>query len=262
MKMRLFLYFLSLIIIQSSCFLNKEKSQKDISLDQSSQSSELPDSTNGMSLGKIATRPSSVLLTGHAAHRLVAVNKLIQDFGERRSYIDGNHYYQSYSEDEVVGESAWHGHFMPGIEALYGSSLLNITHYNMLTKQQNDLFEQSVLIKTLYFPANEIDTLNGVPIVRDYYMISAYDEDTNKDSLINYYDLRHFYLFDLEGKRRTPLVPSNYSVISSEYDPSNDAMFVFASLDANSNGKRETEEPVHIFWFSLKSPAPAERLYE
>lgn len=259
--MRILLCFLSVVILQCSCSFNKKDHRKPISLDQTSQNREMLDTTNGMSLGKIATRPSAVLLTAHAVHRLVTVNKLIQDFGERRSYLEHNFYHQSYDDGTEVG-NAWHGHFMPGIEALSGSTLLNITHYNMLTKQQNDLFEHPVLVNTLYFPASKTDTLNGAPIVRDYYLVSAYDEDTNKDSLINSFDLRRFNLFDLDGKRKTELVPLNYSVISSEYDPSNDAMFVFARLDANANGRREAEEPVHIFWFSLKTPAAAERLYE
>ncbi|MCC6726614.1 MAG: hypothetical protein IT258_19085 [Saprospiraceae bacterium] len=131
----------------------------------------------------------------------------------------------------------------------------------MKTKARNDLFEHPVWINTLYFPAFETDTLNGSSVQRDYYMVSAYDEDTNRDSMVNYRDLRRFYHFDLEAKKRTQLIPPNYSVVSSEYDPANDAMFVFASLDANSNGKRDTEEPVHVFWFSMKAPAPGERLY-
>jgi hypothetical protein len=41
----------------------------------------------------------------------------------------------------------------------------------------------------------------------------------------------------------------------------NDAMFVFARHDENKNGFAEAREPIQIFWFSLKTPAPAKRLY-
>lgn len=231
-----------------------------------SQPSDGTDSLGVANAKTALTRPSTVLLTAHADHRLVTVYKLLQNPERGKAYLGTNYYYRSDEEPYEEGEigprrNAWHGHYMPGIEALHGVNLLNISHYDMKSKARNDLFEHPVWINTLYYPAFETDTLNGSPVQRDYYMVSAYDEDTNRDSMVNYRDLRRFYHFDLEGKKRTQLIPPNYSVVSSEYDPANDAMFVFASLDANSNGKRDTEEPVHVFWFSLKVPAVGERLY-
>ncbi|MBK8808726.1 MAG: hypothetical protein IPO21_19650 [Bacteroidales bacterium] len=73
-------------------------------------------------------------------------------------------------------------------------------------------------------------------------MISAYDEDSNKDGFINQNDLRRFYVFDLDGSNKQNLVPSDYSVISSEYDCANDFMYVFAQLDENKNGQIEQTE--------------------
>lgn len=259
-----FLFFaLFAISLFSAC--DRRPQQKGISLDQLSQTDAAQDTSVGVS--QVITRPSTVLLTAHPDHRLVTVYKLIQETGRKGAYIGTNHYYHSHSDSDEVEEglgnrwNAWHGHYMPGIEALQGANLLHISHYNMKTKARNDLFEHPVWINTLYYPAFETDTLNGKPVVRDYYLVSAYDEDTNKDSIVNFRDLRHFYHFDLEGKKRTQLIPPNYSVVSSEYDPANDAMYIFASLDANGNGRRDTEEPVHVFWISLKAPMLAERLY-
>lgn len=85
-------------------------------------------------------------------------------------------------------------------------------------------------------------------------MVSVYNDDTNKDGYINQQDLRRFYLFNQDGELQKELVPENYSVVKSEYDPENDFMFVFARLDVNKNGLIDDAEPVHIFWINLKDP--------
>ncbi len=260
---RLLSLFFALLVL-SACSDDADHTEKGISIDELSEIE--ADSLAEAVPSKVVTRPSDVLLTAHPDHRLVTVNRLMQHSSNRggKTYLSSNYHYNSYMDEEegYPRLNAWHGHYMPGIEAVRGVNLLNISHYNMKSKAKNDLFGHPVWVNTLYYPAFEQDTLNGAPVVRDYYMVSAYDEDTNKDSILNYHDLRRFYLFDLEGKRLAQLVPPNYSVVSSEYDPANDAMFVYASLDENANGKRESEEAVHVFWFSLRAPAPGERLYK
>ena len=116
------------------------------------------------------------------------------------------------------------------------------------------LFTHPVLIKTLYLPSVTQDTLFNQPIKRNYYMVSAYDEDSNQDGFINANDLRRLFLFDLSGKERQYLIPPQYSVVSSEYDYANDFMYVFAQLDENKNGTREETEQVSVFWIDLKNP--------
>lgn len=270
-------FYATFLVLLVACWgCNRKEQQKGITIEQMSQPGGVGDSSAAaLNLSKVMTRPSTVLLTAHAEHRLVTVYQLMQESKRDGGYLGTNRFYRSsevdynyeddYPDDDEGHQSprlnAWHGHYMPGIEALYGVNLLNISHYNMKTKERKDLFEHPIWVNNLYYPAFEKDTLNGRPVLRDYYMVSAYDEDTNKDSLVNYRDLRRLYLFDLDGKKRTQLIPPTYSVISSEFDAANDVMFVFASLDTNANGKRDTEEPVHVFWFSLKSPAPGERLY-
>jgi len=70
-----------------------------------------------------------------------------------------------------------------------------------------------------------------------------------------------FYLFDSNGERQKQLVPENYSVFKSEYDPDNDFMFVFARLDRNENGQIDDNEPIHIFWVDLKDPTKTGQQY-
>lgn len=57
------------------------------------------------------------------------------------------------------------------------------------------------------------------------------------------------------------MIPADYSVMRSQYDSQNDIMYLFARQDADKNGKVDTKEPTHIFWFSLKTPQQAKRLY-
>lgn len=199
------------------------------------------------------TRPNSVLLTGFPKYRLTTIYKLNFD-KNGDSYIGYNHYYSTYNETINTDGNQWHNNFMPGLQAVYGFNLVNVSLYNTENKKQRNLFEKPVLVKTLYYPSFTRDTLNDKPVTRDYYMISVYDEDTNKDGFINLRDLRRFYVFDLDGLNKKELIPQNYSVISSEYDSANDFMYVFAQLDENNNGQKEDKEDIHVFWIDLKNP--------
>ena len=202
---------------------------------------------------KLETRPKNVLLTKNPNHRLVPIYKVNYDKKTNEPFVGSNSFHYNWVGKYEKGNN-WNDHLMPGFSAVYGYNLVNISHYNNADKTQNDFFDKPVLIRTLYYPAFSKDTLNDQPVKRDYYMVSVYDEDTNKDGFINVKDLRRFYHFDINGKLQKELVPKDYSVMSSEYDPDNDFMYVFAKLDRNKNGQIEQEEPTHIFWIDLKNP--------
>ncbi|HEV8512150.1 MAG TPA: hypothetical protein VGQ59_02675 [Cyclobacteriaceae bacterium] len=150
---------------------------------------------------------------------------------------------------------------MPGIDLIYGYNLLNIAHYNLTTEKLNFLFDHPVLVKSLYYPSFVQDSINKKPVSRNYYLVSVYDADTNADTLINKKDLRRLYYYNINCNEKIQLIPPAYSVVRSKYDPMNDVVYIFARQDENNNGKIEKEEPLHIFWFSLKQPAEAKRLY-
>ena len=163
--------------------------------------------------------------------------------------------------DDGGGYSEIEEHFMPGIDVLFGYKLLNLSHYDFTKEKSNFFFTHPVFIKTVYFPAIEQDSINQKPINRNYYLVSVYDEDTNKDTVLNRRDLRRFYHFDSTAVVKTALIPTDYSVIRSQYDYQNDLMYIYARHDKNKHGSSESNEPIHIFWFSLKNPAVAKRVY-
>lgn len=209
------------------------------------------------------SRPNGILITGYSNHRLVPIYKLNtkESRGKIRYYTGSNSFHRSYSGAGRNDSNNWHNNYMPGFEAMYGFNLVNVEHHHSQSKESTALFEEPVLIKTVYYPSYSNDTLNGMPVRRDYYMISVYDENTNKDQFLNTDDLRRFYLFDLNGQNRTALVPKNYSVKSSQYDAANDYMYVYAVLDENNNGLAEDTEAVHVFWIDLANPEKRGRLY-
>ena len=252
--------FIFTIALLAACRGGGNEKQKGITLDQ--QESQTQDGLKQETpFEELKTRPTEVVLTGHPEHRLVTVYKINYNKKRDRTYTGTNSYHYTYSTKESDEKNVWNGHFMPGLEALYGYNLLNIAHHNVTTGETNNLFEKPVLINTLYYPAIVTDTLNGAPVKRDYYLVSVYEEDTNQDSLINHKDIRKLYHFDLDGKGRTQLIPDNYSVLSSEYDHINDLMYIFARHDENENGIRDLEEEDHIFAIDLKNPEPATPLY-
>lgn len=56
-------------------------------------------------------------------------------------------------------------------------------------------------------------------------------------------------------------LPSGHASGGQAGRPGNDLLFVFAQLDANGNGRRDDEEPVHFHWIDLKDPTRKGRLY-
>ena len=207
------------------------------------------------------TRPRNVLLTGNPAYRLTPVYKVNYDKKGKYYWAGSNHYHYNYYSLNETPVNNWNDNFMPGFEAVHGYNMVNISHYNNQTKSEHKLFSKPILVQTLYYPAYTNDTLNGQPILRKYYMVSGYDEDTNKDGHVNTTDLRRFYFFDIEGKSKRLLTPLNYSVMSSEYDFANDYMYVFAKQDQNKNGMMDDGEQIHIFWIDLSNPENIGREY-
>lgn len=209
---------------------------------------------------QLETRPRNVLLTYNKEHRLTPIYKVNYDKRSNRPYTGSNNFHTTWTDSYQKGNN-WNHNYMPGFEAIYGYNFVNVSHYNNTNQSENKLFKKPVLIKTLYYPAFSKDTLNYKPVHRNFYMVSVYDEDTNKDGFINVKDLRRFYLFNIDGKLQKNLVPINYSVMNSEYDPANDFMYVFAKQDINKNGQMEAEEPIDIFWIDLKNPTHTGKQY-
>ena len=239
---------------------NQTEEQIAIGSSSSNDTSDTNDSllnsvTENATMKQIATFPNKVILTGLEDQRLVSIYKSKSFSTSDNSSISKLEYYNEESEDEA------NLHFMPGIDILFGYNLLNIAHYDLKTEKVNYLFNHPVLVKTLYYPSYSQDSLDNKPISRNFYLVSAYDEDTNKDTLINKKDLRRFYHFDAKTSLKTQLIPKDYSVIRSQYDSKNDIMYIFASQDENRNGTQDKSEAVHIFWFSLKTPDKAKLLY-
>jgi hypothetical protein len=227
------------------------------------ESSVPKDTTNSvkrdLKLSEIATYPQEVILNGMPEHRLVTIYRYLPPRKQDRSE------YSSYSYSGEYYDADDYSHFMPGLDLQFGYNLVNVAHYNMKSQKSNYLFENPVLVKSLYYPSWEQDSIgekpNRKPINRDYFLVSAYDEDTNKDTLLNKFDLRRFYHFNAACDVKTRLIPADYSVVRSQYDVDNDVMYIYAKHDDNQDGKIQRSEATHIFWMSLKIPGPAVRMY-
>jgi hypothetical protein len=264
-KLKLSLKFLLILICLqlsfSSCSSRKNEPREEQIRVGSSETTHETDSLynsikGNISFSQISTSPSSVILTGLANHRLVTVYQFRKDKKkpeESRFFKSSGYYYGSHS---AIVE-----HYMPGIDILNGFNLLSVAHFDLFTGKLNFLFDHPVLVKTLYYPSFVQDSLHKKPVNRNYFIVSVYDEDSNKDTLLNKNDLRRLFLFDANCTVKTQLIPPDYSVIRSQYDSQNDVMYVFARFDANKDGTAEAEEPIHVFWINLKDPGPAKRMY-
>jgi hypothetical protein len=207
------------------------------------------------------TRPRNVLPTYHENFRLTPVYKLNYHKKSGEPFTGSNAFHGSWEFQGRNGNN-WNNNFMPGFEAVYGYNFVNVSLHNKKLNQNHLLFDQHVLIKTLYYPSYSNDTLNHKQVERDFYMISAYDDDTNGDGFLSVKDLRRLYCFDLNGSNKRALIPKDHSVMNSEYDPANDRMYIFASKDINQNGQMDTEESINVFWIDLNNPENAGLIYK
>lgn len=249
-----------IIAVFSSCSTNNGESKEEIRLSNDSTSDVIdPTDTSNVlrrstNFAQLATYPNKVILTGMKDHRLIPIyrknsTKAPDYSASRRS----SYYYEEFGDE--------HQFFMPGIDLLLGYNLINIAHYNFKTGSTKLLFRNPVLVKSIYYPSFVQDSLDNKPVNRDYFLISAYNEDTNGDTLLTKKDLRRIFCFKAVAAEAVQLIPSDYSVVRSQYDSMNDVMYIFARHDANKNGQSENEEPLHVFWISLPNPAPAKRIY-
>ena len=204
--------------------------------------------------------PRSILLTGMPEYRLTTIYK-VNTKKDGTRFLGSDSYHIRYDEEGYGAGNQWNFHYLPGFEALSGYNLLNVSHYDLRTEKQKSFFDHPVLIKTLYFPSYQQDTLNHKPLNRDFFMVTVYDEDTNKDGRLDMRDLRRMYHFDKDAQNPRLLIPANYSVLKSDYDPANDYFYIYAVLDENKNGQHDVGEPTHIFWIDLKDPRRVGRMF-
>jgi hypothetical protein len=259
MKITTSLFTLSFIAFTACNNSHNYNEQKGISLDQTTENEETEDLENNQQFKDLVTRPGKALLTWYPDHQLVSIFKLNYSPKSKEYFTGSNDFrYRYYYDDEGYSRN---GNYLPGLEVTYGYNILNVAHYNRTTNSRNEFFDKPVLLNNIYYPTTSRDSIEQQPVIRDYYMASVYDEDTNGDSLINHKDLRRFYHFDINAENKTSLIPSNYSVLGSEYDNQNDHLHVRAKLDKNKNGQMDEDEAIHIFWIDLKKPEAGVRLY-
>ncbi len=259
--MKLIAIFCGLIFI-CSCGRDEQKKEEQLTLDEYSRDAD-KDSATGLqaSIGfkQLTSSANSVLLTGMDRYRLLPIYKLKPKADRNLDYYNDSSYEYDY-EAESAGEDSFR-YFMPGMDIIHGYNLINVGHYDMQHGKLSYFFSKPVLVRTLYFPGVKRDSINKLPVSRNFFLASVYDEDTNRDSLINKRDLRHFYHFDEANSTKTAILPPTHSAIRSTYDYKNDVMYIHARFDSNKNGIPERNEPINIFWISLKSPGPAKKFY-
>jgi hypothetical protein len=254
------IFIVFLVAFQLSC--SRKYDEKGFAVSPSAETREEEDKPDGISKDSLVleTRATNILLTSYPQYRLATIYK-VNFHRDSTTYIGENYFHGSYGGYDEIEGNAFHYNLMPGLEAVYGYNLVNISHHNAMTQTHKNFFDKPVLVKTFYYPSFSKDTLNYKPVQRNYFMMSVYDEDTNKDGFINVRDLRRLYYFDIDANNRKPLVPVNYSIYKSEYDPANDYMYVFAMLDEDGNGKVSQLETAHVFWIDLKNPMLTGRQY-
>jgi len=240
-----------LLFLIGSCKKKTEEKEEQLTFSEYQQT----DTPKGLSSTiPFTTSSNSVLLTGIDHIRLIPIYKIDPKVNRDLQYEYSTTYYNSryYGYESDSDENF--KYFMPGIDIIYGYNMVNMGHYDLTNDKLTYFFDHPVLIRTLYFPGTQKDSLYREPVMRDYFMASVYNEDTNRDSLINTRDMRRMFHIDQLNMQKTALLPPDYSAIRSTYDPKNDIMYIYARYDENGDGTPEKQEPIAIFRIGLKDP--------
>jgi len=247
-----FLLFLGVLLVHCN---EKEVKEKGFRISESSTSEVDSVNSNGVNESDKNRKTKSVDLLATANPNVKVIPIFLVNYNEKQKlhFTGSNAFYYNYNDDLKTKGNSWKS-IIPGFEALYGYNLVNIFHFDQQKNEGKNLFEKSVLIKTLYFPTKELDSLKNKPIKRNYYMVSVYDQDTNKDNYLNIKDLRRFYFFDENGINKEAIVPLNYSVIGAFFDETNDFLYIDAKEDVNKDGKINKNETVTLFYLDLNNP--------
>ena len=254
--MRIIGGILILLFLIVSCKQKTEEKEEQLTFSEYQQ-----DAPKGLSSHlPLTTSSNSILLTGIDHIRLIPIYKIDPKANRDLQYEYSTTYYDSRYYGYESDREENFKYFMPGIDIIYGYNMINMAHYDLTNDKLTYFFDHPVLIRTLYFPGTRKDSLYHEPIQRDYFMVSVYDEDTNRDSLINTRDMRRMYHIDQLNMQKTALLPPEYSAIRSTYDYKNDMMYIYARYDENKNGIPEKQEPVAIFRIGLKEPAIARKM--
>ncbi len=244
-----------------SCKDENPKNKEGISLEQQEAENDIDSGSQLNSNKKLYFNPGSIILTGHKNIRLIPIQKAQSENKIKTREISYSSYGYEYNyEYEREIEGGYHFYY-PGIDIIFGYNLINISHYDIIKDSLSNLFEKPVLIRAIYYPALNQDSLYNKPITRDYFLCSVYNEDTNKDSIINKKDLRRFFYFSLDNKKKQLLIPENYSVLRANYDAPNDHLYIYAILDNNNNGIIEKTEDMHIYMIPLFDPTKSKRIF-
>jgi len=250
-----------MVIVFISCNNRSEKKLEQLTVDeveaQSNFDSLKYSLKRNVTFNQLSTSTNSVLLTGIDKIRLLTIYKINQNRDKNIGFEEGTTFY---NDSEAKDKEGLFNYFMPGIDIINGYNMINIGHYDLEKEKLSYLFQKPVLIKTLYFPGIKSDSLNGKPIKRNFFMVSVYDEDTNKDSLINNKDLRKIYHFDEINSKKTALIPVQYSAIRSTYDYKNDIYYIYTKYDSNKNGFADKTEPISVFWLKLTEPLNVKKM--
>ena len=174
------LIFYVVILAWAACSRKESEKEEQIRVDVDGLAS--TDTTNGISgdvsFSQLRLQPHTVVLTGMPQHRLVTLYKADTSGISNESYG----WYSYHEEGEAYYETEATEFLMPGIDYIRGYYLLNIAHYDVTADQTNFFFDHPVLVRSLYFPSYEQDSLYQKPVNRNYYLVSVYDTDTNADT--------------------------------------------------------------------------------
>lgn len=135
MKYLIAIFALTAIYLISGCS-NGKLEEKGFQVSATSDSAEDTETGVNADSMKINTRPSNVLLTGVSNIRLATIYKVNLNKRDNSTFIGSNSFHYRYEEATGNSGNNWNNNLMPGLEAVYGYNMVNISHYDIKENKQ------------------------------------------------------------------------------------------------------------------------------
>ncbi|MBS4040430.1 MAG: hypothetical protein KGZ81_07505 [Flavobacteriales bacterium] len=130
-----------------------------------------------------------------------------------------------------------------------------------ITGYLDNLLVQKITQDTLVPLLPEKKMITSITFLRKHFektqkpflLMALYDQDTNKDQLINTNDIKAMYLSEIDGEKLTKISPDQMEWIDWNYQESLQRIYFRCVADTDQNGKFEKSDKVHYFYVDLKA---------
>lgn len=125
-------------------------------------------------------------------------------------------------------------------------NLYNLKFEELNSESTTMLTDRNIRIKSVRF-LNEIFDKTGAQIL----VYRVLDKDTNRDNILNGFDISTLYISNINGKNFTKLTTDFHELIDWNVIPIKNRLYFRSAEDSNKNGDFDKEDKIYYQYIDL-----------